>query len=42
VGGRRRFLDYLTVLEQVVRDAARAAEDSEESVPNGVPRIAPA
>jgi DNA-binding MarR family transcriptional regulator len=23
--GRRRFLDYLTVLEQVVRDAAKAA-----------------
>ena len=25
--GRRRFLDYLAVLEQVVRDAAKAAED---------------
>lgn len=24
-GGRRRFLDYLSVLEQVVRDAAKAA-----------------
>jgi len=24
--GRRRYLDYLTVLEQVVRDAATAAE----------------
>jgi DNA-binding MarR family transcriptional regulator len=27
--GRRRFLDYLTVLEQVVRDAAEAAGDEE-------------
>jgi DNA-binding HxlR family transcriptional regulator len=27
--GRRRFLDYLAVLEQVVRDAAMAAEDDE-------------
>ena len=25
--GRRRFLDYLAVLEQVVRDAAKAAEE---------------
>ena len=28
--GRRRFLDYLTVLEQVVRDAAEAAGDELE------------
>lgn len=27
--GRRRFLDYLTVLEQVVRDAAKAEEEDE-------------
>ncbi len=27
--GRRRFLDYLGVLEQVVRDAAEAAGDAE-------------
>lgn len=27
--GRRRFLDYLTVLEQVVRDAAEAAGEEE-------------
>jgi hypothetical protein len=25
--GRRRFLDYLAVLEQLVRDAAAAAEE---------------
>jgi DNA-binding transcriptional ArsR family regulator len=31
--GRRRFLDYLTVLEQVVRDAAKAAEDGTDDVP---------
>jgi DNA-binding transcriptional ArsR family regulator len=38
--GRRRFLDYLTVLEQVVRDAAKAA--GEEDVPAGAMRILPA
>lgn len=27
-GGRRRFLDYLAVLEQVVRDAATAADEA--------------
>lgn len=27
--GRRRFLEYLSVLEQVVRDAAEAADDEE-------------
>ncbi|ACL56620.1 winged helix-turn-helix domain-containing protein [Methylobacterium nodulans] len=26
--GRRRFLDYLTVLEQVVRDAAQAVDEA--------------
>ncbi|MEJ2116910.1 MAG: transcriptional regulator [Alphaproteobacteria bacterium] len=31
--GRRRFLDYLSVLEQVVRDAAQAAE--EDDLPAG-------
>ena len=31
--GRRRFLDYLAVLEQVVRDAAEAAGD--EALPAG-------
>ena len=29
VAGRRRFLDYLAVLERVVRDAAEAAQDVE-------------
>ncbi len=29
--GRRRFLDYLAVLEQVVRDAADAATDEEST-----------
>lgn len=38
--GRRRFLDYLGVLEQVVRDAAKVAEpETATSVP---PRIVPA
>ena len=27
--GRKRFLEYLSVLEQVVRDAAEAADDEE-------------
>lgn len=36
--GRRRYLEYLTVLEQVVRDAARAAEDAPTPT---VPRPAP-
>ena len=30
--GRKRFLDYLTVLEQVVRDAASAAEPAQKGV----------
>ena len=38
--GRRRFLDYLAVLEQVVRDAAKAA--GEEDLPAGAMRILPA
>ncbi len=33
--GRRRFLDYLTVLEKVVRDAAKAAEEDKDDVPEG-------
>jgi DNA-binding HxlR family transcriptional regulator len=31
--GRKRYLDYLTTLEQVVRDAARAAEDKPATRP---------
>src|ERR1700704_5661262 len=31
-GGRRRFLNYLAVLEQVVRDAAAASKDATLSV----------
>ena len=38
--GRRRFLDYLAVLEQLVRDAARAA--ATEDSPPGKLRIQPA
>ena len=38
--GRRRFLDYLTVLEQVVRDAAKAA--GKEMVPPARLRLRPA
>ena len=44
--GRRRYLDYLGVLEQVVRDAAAAAKREaapEESEQQGrLPRLAPA
>jgi DNA-binding transcriptional ArsR family regulator len=29
--GRQRYLDYLTVLEQVVRDAAAAAKDKSDA-----------
>lgn len=36
--GRRRFLDYLTVLEQVVRDAALAADRDELSAGRLIPR----
>ena len=38
--GRRRFLDYLAVLERVVRDAAEAAGDA-DTVTHG-PRAQPA
>ena len=38
--GRKRFLDYLSVLEQVVRDAAQAT-DGEEAAP-GNPIMRPA
>ena len=38
--GRKRFLDYLSVLEQVVRDAARAADGKEASAGN--PLLRPA
>ncbi|KQO69022.1 transcriptional regulator [Methylobacterium sp. Leaf87] len=33
--GRRRFLDYLAVLERVVRDAAEAARDAEGTAASG-------
>ena len=39
--GRRRFLDYLGVLERVVRDAAAAADARDETDP-GPARSAPA
>jgi len=35
--GRQRYLDYLKVLEQVVRDAARAARHG--ATPAGAPRL---
>ena len=38
--GRRRFLDYLGVLERVVRDAAKAA--GEEDLPNAQLGMRPA
>ena len=38
--GRRRFLDYLGVLERVVRDAAKAA--GEEDLPNALLGMRPA
>ena len=38
--GRRRFLDYLGVLERVVRDAAKAA--GEKDLPNAQLRTRPA
>jgi DNA-binding MarR family transcriptional regulator len=37
--GRRRYLDYLTVLEQVVRDAASAANAG--AVPVSIRRLKP-
>lgn len=36
--GRKRYLEYLTTLEQVVRDAAKAGK--EEGLPNLVRRLA--
>jgi DNA-binding HxlR family transcriptional regulator len=41
--GRKRYLEYLKVLEQVVRDAARAANGSgvPESTPLGTGRLKP-
>lgn len=38
--GRKRYLDYLAVLERVVRDAATAEEVEERTPPRG--RLAPA
>ncbi len=35
--GRRRFLEYLETLEQVVRDAAGAAETKMSAAPSGRP-----
>ena len=37
--GRQRFLDYLAVLEQVVRDAAAAAEQAAMDAPPGSLRL---
>ena len=36
--GRKRYLEYLTTLEQVVRDAAKAGED--DALPSLVRRLA--
>lgn len=38
--GRKRYLEYLTTLEQVVRDAAKA--EAGESLPNLLRKLAPA
>ena len=38
--GRARYLDYLAVLEQVVRDAAAAVKA--DGAPSGLPGLAPA
>ena len=42
--GRRRFLDYLSVLEQVVRDAVHQADQAEkpETDPAASPNLKPA
>lgn len=40
--GRRRFLDYLSVLEKVVADAAAAARDDEAPARKAAKRLAPA
>ena len=37
--GRRRFLDYLSVLEKLVRDAAKVAREQDSPVP---PKLGPA
>ena len=39
-GGRKRYLDYLDTLEQVVRDAARGTEEQHGMVRNLMPRRA--
>ena len=39
--GRARYLEYLAVLEQVVRDAA-AAVKADDASPAGLPGLAPA
>lgn len=39
--GRKRYLDYLTTLEQVVRDAAKAAEGKEEDAASLLRNLAP-
>ena len=40
VGGRKRYLEYLDTLEQVVRDAARGTEEQHGMVRNLTPRRA--
>ena len=40
--GRARYLDYLSVLEKVVRDAAAAAEASGDAIHPRGPGLAPA
>lgn len=40
--GRRRFLDYLAVLDQVVRDAAAAAARVSPAADDPLPGLAPA
>jgi DNA-binding HxlR family transcriptional regulator len=39
-GGRKRYLEYLDTLEQVVRDAARGTEEQHGMVRNLMPRRA--
>lgn len=39
-GGRKRYLEYLDTLEQVVRDAARGTEEQHGMVRNLTPRRA--
>jgi len=40
--GRKRFLEYLSVLEQVVRDAARAEGEEAEAEPSNDMTLRPA